>query len=163
MFKLLEKIIEIDKPFFGACYGVGTVGKFCGGVVSKEKYSEDVSAKEIFLSEDGKKDKICRGLPESFYAIVGHKEACQILPPDATLLASSKTCPVQLFKIKENIYSSQFHPELDIDGLRVRMEIYNNMGYFEADEFEQILNQAGEKDLSKVVKILENFSLIYKK
>ena len=56
------------------------------------------------------------GCRATFDAFVGHKEACRVLPADAVLLASSPTCPVQMFRVRENLYATQFHPELDVAG-----------------------------------------------
>ena len=53
-----------------------------------------------------------------FTAFLGHKEAVSRLPDGAVLLASSATCPVQAFRIGANVYATQFHPELDVDGHR---------------------------------------------
>ena len=160
--KILNEIMEKDFPYFGACYGVGLLTKACGGVVSKEKYSEDVSATKIFLSDDGFADSLSSNLPKEFYAVVGHKEACQSLPAEAKILAYSENCPVELFKIKNNIYASQYHPELDMEGIRVRVEVYKNAGYFPPEEGENILRSMQDKDLSHAPLILKNFVKLYK-
>ena len=52
-----------------------------------------------------------------FEAFVGHKEAVRDLPAHAVRLASSPACPVQAFRVGQHVYATQFHPELDIDGL----------------------------------------------
>ena len=61
---------------------------------------------------------------------LGHKEAVRRLPDGAVLLASSTTCPVQAFRLGEHVYATQFHPELDVEGLCLRIEIYRDYGYF---------------------------------
>ena len=40
-----------------------------------------------------------------FHAIVGHKEACRVLPDGATLLAAGAACPVQMFRMGQNVYN----------------------------------------------------------
>jgi GMP synthase (glutamine-hydrolysing) len=150
-------------PYFGACYGVGLLAGFCGGVVSKEKYSEDVSAAKISLTAEGLKDSLCRGLKKEFFAVVGHKEACQLLPKGAVLLAGSEKCPIELFRLKKNIYACQFHPELDLDGIALRLEVYKKAGYFPPEEARSILEEIKKFDLSEVPKILANFVKLYKK
>jgi GMP synthase (glutamine-hydrolysing) len=101
--RLIPRIIEKDFPFFGACYGVGTLGKLLGGTIST-KYAEPVAPVVISLTPEGQKDPLLTQLPINFEAIVGHKEACESLPPGAVHLASSPTCPVQMFRVKKNIY-----------------------------------------------------------
>ena len=46
---LLDEIVERDFPFFGACYGVGTLGVQQGGVVDRT-YAEPVSCVPISLT-----------------------------------------------------------------------------------------------------------------
>ena len=72
-----------------------------------------------------------------FDAYVGHKEACRVLRRTATLLAGSATCPVQMFRVKQNLYATQFHPELDRPGIITRVHVYQDAGYFPPHELER--------------------------
>jgi GMP synthase (glutamine-hydrolysing) len=135
MSALLDEVVERDFPFFGACYGIGTLGAHQGGVIDR-RYGESVGAVEVTLTEAGLADPLFRDLPRSFEAFVGHKEACSTLPANAVLLASSTTCPFQAFRIKENLYATQFHPELAIDDLIGRVVAYRFEGYFDPVELD---------------------------
>ena len=159
---LMREIKERDFPYFGNCYGIGTMAMACGGPVSKEKYGEDVGPVTIKLTEEGKKDKLFSGLPEEFRAFVGHKEACQITPPGATLLASSDTCLVEMFRFGENVYALQFHAELDYEGLALRIDYYKNKGYFPPEDAEKLKEKARPEKIETPMKILERFMDIYK-
>lgn len=154
--QLLKGIVEKDFPFFGACYGVGTLGALLSGKISR-KYAETVGPVTISLTSEGREDSLLAGLPDTFQAIVGHKEACEILPVDAVHLASSPTCPIQMFRVKNNLYVTQFHPELDMKGLRIRVSIYKHSGYFPPEGAEEVLEGAKSADLSHVPLILRNF------
>lgn len=154
--RLLDEAVEKDFPLFGACYGVGTLGAHQGAVINR-KFGEKAGPVAITLTEEGKNDPLLKGLPETFQAIVGHKEACEILPPNAVHLASSPTCPVQMFRIKNNLYATQFHPELSFESLELRLTIYNNHGYFEPGEAGTIIEAAKAADLSYTPQILRNF------
>jgi len=156
IFKLLTTLVERDYPFLGACLGVGMLGKHQGGVIS-DRYAESVGAVDITLTLEGRRDPILTELPETFQAIVGHKEACETLPPNATLLATSSACPVQMFRIKNNLYATQFHPELDMEGVRVRVETYKHAGYFPPEDADTILEAVSMADLSYAPEILRNF------
>jgi GMP synthase (glutamine-hydrolysing) len=112
LYKLVDEIIRQDKPFLGACFGVGVLGTHLGGVVS-HKYPEPVGPTTIDLTSAGLNDPLTHGLPASFDAFVGHKEAIETLPPNAATLATSAACPVQMFRVGKNVYATQFHPELD--------------------------------------------------
>lgn len=160
--RLLDEAVEKDFPVFGACYGVGTLGAHQGAVINR-KFGEKAGPVAITLTEEGRNDPLLQGVPESFQAIVGHKEACEILPQNAVHLASSPTCPVQMFRVKNNLYATQFHPELDFESLRVRLMIYNNHGYFEPGETDTIIDAAKAADLSYAPVILKNFIQQYQK
>lgn len=157
---LLDEVYKNDFPFLGACYGIGLLGTHQGGTIDRT-YGEDVGPTSILLSEAGRSDPLLANLPDSFDAFVGHKEACSQLPPHATLLALSKNCPVQMFKVKNNIYATQFHPELDSHGLETRIKIYKHAGYFPPEEAEKLIATGHAANVTYPVKILENFIKIY--
>jgi GMP synthase (glutamine-hydrolysing) len=154
--RLLQVVVRKDFPLFGACYGIGTLGKLLGGTISR-KYTEPVAPVVISLTAEGRKDPLFADVPDTFEAIVGHKEACDSLPPGAVHLASSATCPVQMFRVKKNLYVTQFHPELNMEGLRVRVGIYKNAGYFPPEDADAVINGAMSADLSYAPLVLRAF------
>ncbi len=154
---LLVKVFKNDFPFLGVCYGIGALNKFKGGEVSKEKYSEAVGTVEIELTEIGKKDELLNDISGKFNAYCGHKEACQTLPYDATLLASSDDCPYQMIRFKNNIYATQFHTELDIEGIILRINVYKNHGYFSPEDAEALIKKMKEVEVTFPSKILHKF------
>lgn len=157
IFHLLDQVVEKDTPFLGACYGIGALAAHQGAVVSKEQFGEGVGAVTIALTEAGLKDPLLRDLPESFQAFAGHKEACQNLPDSAVLLASSPICPIQMIRVKNNIYATQFHPELDTDGIVIRINVYKHAGYFPASEAESLIARVRQDTVTQPVRILQNF------
>jgi GMP synthase (glutamine-hydrolysing) len=136
--RLLDDVVERDTPFLGACYGVGTLGVHQGGVVDRE-FGEPVGAVPVVVSAEGREDPVFGVLPPEFDAFVGHKEALRHAPEHAVVLASSLTCPVQAFRVRENLYATQFHPELDVPGIVERVRIYQDAGYFPPEETERVV------------------------
>ncbi|KNC20206.1 glutamine amidotransferase [Arthrobacter sp. RIT-PI-e] len=157
---LLDRVVGEDLPFFGACYGVGTLGRHQGAVIDAT-YAEPISAVEVTVTDAGAADPLLAGLPASFAAYVGHKEACATLPGTAVLLASSATCPVQMFRVRENVYATQFHPELDVDALVGRIRTYRHAGYFPPEQAEEYLARAREYVVDQPAAILRNFVTRY--
>lgn len=153
---LLDEIVDRDFPFFGACYGVGTLGSHQGAVIDGT-FGEPVGPTTVRLTDAGRADPLLEGLPDSFEALVGHKEAVTVLPEHAVLLATSGPCPVQMFRVRENLYATQFHPELDLDGLRTRVDTYRGYGYFEPEDAEAVLEGASGARIDEVHRILGNF------
>lgn len=158
---LVDEIVDTDYPFLGMCYGVGTISTHLGGLIDRA-YSEPVGAIEIRLTEAGRIDPLLDGISPSFHAFVGHKEACNGAPPAVVMLATGADCPVQMYRVGENVYVTQFHPELDADDLAARMRIYQHAGYFDPSELEDLTEMAyasrvsGEQHL-----VLSNFVARY--
>jgi len=153
---LLDDVVARDFPFLGACYGVGTVGTYLGARIDRT-YSEAISVVPVTLTDAGVADPLLDGIPRSFGAFVGHKEAISELPSPAVLLASSPGCPVQMFRVGANVYATQFHPELDVDGITNRIHAYADYGYFASDELELTLAAVRTAAVSEPSLILRNF------
>jgi GMP synthase (glutamine-hydrolysing) len=157
---LLGRVIEKDFPFLGACYGIGTLGNHQGAVVDR-RYAEPIGAVPVTLTREGRQDPLLAGLPTTFEAFVGHKEAISRLPRHAVLLASSPACPVQAFKIGSHVYATQFHPELDVAGLCTRIEVYKYAGYFEPEQAGALKAQANRSNVTHPPAILRRFVQLY--
>jgi GMP synthase (glutamine-hydrolysing) len=157
---LLDEVVARDFPFFGACYGVGTLGVHQGGVIDRT-YAEPISAVRVRLTEDGETDPVLAGMAAEFDAFVGHKEACSVLPLNAVLLASSDACPVQMFRVKRNLYATQFHPELDLPGLITRVRIYQHAGYFAPAELDAVVASLQPAVVTEPGRMLANFVARY--
>ncbi|MDX6371897.1 MAG: hypothetical protein QOD98_885 [Nocardioidaceae bacterium] len=158
--ELALQALDADFPFLGACYGIGTLGTLGGGVVDRQ-WSEPIGAVTITLTPEGRVDPLLGGLPASFDAFLGHKEAVSSLPRAAVLLASSQTCPVQAFRLGRHVYATQFHPELDVAGLVTRIETYRHFGYFEPDEGAELIRLARAAVVTEPPRILARFVELY--
>ena len=154
---VLEKVISADFPFLGACYGIGTLGSHQGAAVDR-RHAEPIGAVPVTLTRDGRQDPLLAGLPATFDAFVGHKEAISRLPQHAVLLASSPTCPVQAFRIGSAVYATQFHPELDVAGLCTRIEVYKHAGYFEPAQAGELKARAHRSNVAHPPAILRRFA-----
>lgn len=153
---LTSRVIAADSWFLGACYGVGTLGVHRGGVVDRT-YGEPVSSTRITLSGEGREDPLFGALPASFDAFLGHKEAVRTLPEGAVVLASSEACPVQGFRLGTRVYATQFHPELDAEGLCTRVDAYQHYGYFDPAEAEGLKQMAHSATVTAPFVLLRRF------
>jgi GMP synthase (glutamine-hydrolysing) len=158
--RLLDELVARDFPFLGACYGVGTLGVHQGGVVDRT-YAEPIGSVPISLTPAGLADPLLAGMPPVFDAFVGHKEACRVLPPTAVLLATSPGCPVQMFRVRRNLYATQFHPELDRSGIITRARVYQHAGYFPPHELDELITRLHTAVVTETARILANFVTTY--
>jgi GMP synthase (glutamine-hydrolysing) len=157
---LLDRVITADFPFLGACYGIGTVGGHQGAVVDR-RYAEPVGPVPVTLTGEGRQDPLLAGLPATFDAFVGHKEAISRLPQHAILLADSPNCPVQAFRIGSHVYATQFHPELDVPGLCTRIDAYKHAGYFDPGQADELKALARRSSVTHPPAILHRFVQLY--
>ena len=135
--RLLDRVVERDTPFLGACSGNGLLGAWCGATLST-RFGEPVGGADVSLTDAGRLDPLLEGLPDRFRVLLGHKEACDDVPPGAVLLAGSEACPVQMFRVGANVYATQFHPEGDPEGFGVRIDVYRHHGYFPAERADDL-------------------------
>src|ERR1700754_1222544 len=62
---LARDVVAADFPFFGACYGIGTLGTLEGGLVDRT-YGEPIGSVRVTLTDDGRKEPLFEGVPEGF-------------------------------------------------------------------------------------------------
>jgi GMP synthase (glutamine-hydrolysing) len=58
---------------------------------------------------------------------------------------TGRGCPVQMFRIGENVYATQFHPEADAEEFILRINTYRNHGYFEPHEADELKKRVSQK------------------
>lgn len=154
--RLIGWVVGNDFPFLGACSGSSLLGSHCGVSISG-RYSEPVGGTDVELTDEGRADPILSGLPDRFRAMVGHKEACDETPPGAVLLVTSLRCPVQMFRVGNNVYATQFHPEGDPEGFIVRVRAYREHGYFPPDHAEDLIEALKTEDAPVPHQVLARF------
>ena len=160
---LMPEICGRDMPYLGCCYGIGILGHHLApGIVSKAAYGEPVGAVDCALTEAGRADPLLAGVPGSFRAFVGHKEAVQALPPGAVALVSSAPTPFQMLRYGQNVYATQFHPEADADGFETRIRIYKHKGYFPPEAADALIDEVRGEEVRFPERILANFVTRYR-
>jgi GMP synthase (glutamine-hydrolysing) len=157
---LIGRIVDADFPFLGCCYGVGTLGAVVGATVDRT-HPEPVGAMTVTLTEEGRRDPVFAELPDSFDAYGGHKEGASALPADVVRLGYSADCPIQAFRVGDNVYATQFHPELDADGICTRIDVYKDYGYFAPETADSLKSAALDRNIEHPPTILRRFTERY--
>lgn len=153
---LFDEIVLKDFPFLGACSGNGLLGSYLGTSISRQ-YGEAVGCVSLDVTPEGKNDPLLSGFPDRITVLLGHKEACDTLPEGATLLMTGERCPVQMFRLGNNVYATQFHPEGDSAGFIVRIHAYKHHGYFEPHEAELLIEAVSQEETPYAQEILRRF------
>lgn len=154
---LMPRVVTENVPFLGCCYGIGILGRHLGAPVSKDRYGEAIGPIICRRRPESAGDPLLDGLPESFEALVGHKEALDALPESATHLLEGAQCPVQMLRYRDRIYATQFHPEADGASFALRIRVYRAKGYFHPDEAEALIARCAPAQTEVSGRILANF------
>ena len=104
-----SRILELNIPVLGICYGHQLLALMLGGEVRKGERGEYGKALLRIL----KKDIIFRGLDEEEIVWMSHRDLVVKLPSNVEVLASTEVTRIAAFRHKEKpIYGLQFHPEV---------------------------------------------------
>jgi GMP synthase-like glutamine amidotransferase len=150
---LLTYIFEHDIPTLGICFGHQLIGAFAGATVTHDKAQEKTCSHCVTLLVDDERHVLFSNLPKTFMAHYQHKDALDRIPEGAKLLANGGDgCKYSVLQYKNNIHTTQFHPELDLDDIHSRAKVIPN--YLPEDvQVEDIFSQ----DISSNF-ILHNFA-----
>lgn len=159
---LMPEVLARDMPFLGCCYGMGILGVTLGAPVGKGRYGEPIGGVDCHVTQAGAADPLLSGLPGTFRALVGHKEAVEALPDGAVHLVASAPCPFQMIRAGRNVYATQFHPEAQGENFANRIEIYKDRGYFDPAEAGALTAACLAEEVSVPQRILARFVARYR-
>lgn len=126
---LFSQIIEARTPVLATGTAMTVLVDVLGGKTTDE-FPELAEVVEVQLTREAMEDPVFGGLPESFLGYAGHTLSCGELPEGAVRLALSLNCPIEAFRYGEDVYATQFNPELDAEAIRRHLEAYADAGYF---------------------------------
>ncbi|AFR48342.1 type 1 glutamine amidotransferase [Gordonia sp. KTR9] len=110
---LLRRASDRGMPIWGVCLGAQMLAAALGGEVYTSDTPE-LGVHRVSLTDAGMADPVWGGAataptPREIDTVQWHFDTV-VLPPGATLLASSESCVNQLFRV-DNCYGVQFHLE----------------------------------------------------
>lgn len=115
---LVVELYQSKIPTIGICFGHQLLADSLGGKVEK---TEDKGWGVGVHSWEIKNQKNWMGVSENilseFSLLASHQDQVVLLPPNASLIASSKFCPIAGFQIEDTILSFQGHPEFSTEYL----------------------------------------------
>ncbi len=112
---LLKARIAADKPTLGVCLGSQLMAASQGKRVYKGENGKEFGFFPIELTDAGRQTPLQHLTPELTHVLHMHGDTFE-LPDNATLLASSGLYKNQAYRIGQNCFGVQFHPELDAIG-----------------------------------------------
>ena len=110
----LEHHIETGNAVLGVCFGHQLLARMFGGTVSRNRAGLTMGARVVELTEDGRRDPLFRGLPDRFVVEETHGDIVTYVPGGAQVLVTSPHDPNHGFRLAENVWTVQFHPEMGL-------------------------------------------------
>ena len=125
---------SFNMPILGICFGHQLIAKSYGGKVELNPEGWELGSFPIKLTEKGAQSRIFSGVSDDAIVYQSHKDCVIRLPDGAIELAQNKK-GTQSFKIYNNIYGVQFHPEFSWDIIKKYVSVRNAAGVITEDSF----------------------------
>jgi GMP synthase-like glutamine amidotransferase len=109
---LIKKAHEAQLPVIGICLGHQIIAHALGGQVGPMDKPE-LGFHDVSLTVPAQTETLMGGIPWTCPQYCSHGQEVKQLPPGAMLLASSKACKTQAFKVGLRTFGFQFHFECD--------------------------------------------------
>ena len=120
-----DALLPSGVPTFASCFGLQVTTLALGGEMMRDPSNREVGSIDLDVTQAAASDPLFAPLPRTFVGQAGHTDRAVRTPPGATLLASSRRCETNAFRVTGRPYwACQFHPELDPDSLARRYMAY---------------------------------------
>ena len=157
MADLLDEVVARDVPFLGACYGVGTLGVHQGGG-HRRTYGEPIGAVTHHAHRRPAAPTHCSpACPRrsTRSSATRRRAACCRRRRAARLVTHLPGADVP--GPRENLYATQFHPELDTDGIVTRLTVYREDGYYRPEEIDDVIARVRSATVTEPHRLLAAF------
>ncbi len=108
--KLIRYALSGKRPLLGICYGAEILAITLGGTIRKMEHPRYGIRKADVIQDN----PLCKGQLEVFES---HSYKVATLDSQFGTIASSDECKFEIFQYEnQNIFGTQFHPEMSLDG-----------------------------------------------
>ncbi|WP_113700135.1 type 1 glutamine amidotransferase [Nonomuraea lactucae] len=107
---LLRRSVAEGTPTLGICLGAQLMTMACGGTVERGGEGLEVGLCEVVALPEAATDRLLSGIGTGV-AIQYHRDVMNRLPEGAVPLLTAAMYPNQAYRLGENAWAVQFHPE----------------------------------------------------
>ncbi|WP_207390340.1 type 1 glutamine amidotransferase [Rhodococcus sp. ABRD24] len=110
---LVRSVATDSRPALGICLGGQLMAQALGGETAVGDHGLETGVASVQWRPAATDDPIFCDLPNPFTVGTMHRDAISVLPPGAVWLGESTPYPHQAFRVADNMWGIQFHPEAD--------------------------------------------------
>jgi len=112
LINIIKKTAQLNTPLFGSCFGHQVIAKAFGSEIVKNPDGWSLGLAETNVV---RRETWMTGLETNTLLYSAHTEQVAELPNGAELLFKSEGCDVAGFTLGNNIFTTQYHPEMRED------------------------------------------------
>lgn len=118
----LHDAVKGGTPVLAICYGHQLLAHAFGGKVEQNPHGRQIGTIDVVLTEESQRDPLFGGFQPVLHLPVSHLQSVVKLPSGARRLATTERDPNHAFRLGEQAWGVQFHPEFDADIVRGYIE-----------------------------------------
>ena len=147
----IPNVIASGIPLLGICYGHQLMARALGGRVDASPIGIEIGTVELSFQPEAAEDSLFQHFPERIKVHASHTQSVTQLPPDASLLASSRNEPHHAFSIGASAWGIQFHPEFDADIMNTYIDEYDELIQSKGQDVEALKQKTEDTPHSRFV------------
>jgi GMP synthase (glutamine-hydrolysing) len=144
--RYLRAASEAGTPILGVCYGHQLLAHAFGGEVGDNPSGRHAGTAEVVTTAAARSDALLSVLPEQLVVQVSHSQRVLALPEGAVLLAHTARDPFHAFRLGDQTWAVQFHPEFDHQVSRRYIELRREKILAEGLDPEALIGSVRESD-----------------
>jgi len=114
----IVQVVKRNIPLLGICLGHQLLAEAMDGRVDYHPSGREIGTVSIRLTAEGNQDRLLGALSDTFLAHTTHAQTVSKLPVNALRLAENAFEINHAFRLGENAWGVQFHPEFSADVMR---------------------------------------------
>ena len=154
----LKAAVEGGLPVLGVCYGHQLLAHALGGKVDYHPQGREIGTWPVTLHEEAADDRLFQAMPREFKVHLTHAQSVVELPNGAQLLASTEFEACQAFRVGNQAWGVQFHPEFNGEIMREYITTFAPQLREEGKNPEELLAAVDETPLAQ--NLLERFAAL---